>query len=293
MLLKPALCIVLVLGVALEAAPRQEPSNPCVQQPLIQLPAAAPPERASDGTLSIASLNVKQDPRIADVLDAWTHQRGVDVLLLQEVGPTVPEGEAFIRAMSARLRFHLVYVASYAPQEHIQGLAIMSRYPIDEARVDALPYHRLRYRSRCRIVLTATVATGEGRLRVANVHLDTRINSKARIAQLSTVLDRMKGDDNAQVIGGDFNTVNVGWLNSAWPFPFAQHQPEAVRKSMVDAGYVTPFGSTRPTFKFLNLPLRLDWLFVKRLDPVDWSVDEIAYSDHRGIWGRFKTKPPG
>ena len=292
MLLKPALCIVLALGVALEAAPRQEPSNPCVQQPLIQLPAGVSPGRAPDGMLSIASLNVKQDPRIADVLDAWTHQRGLDVLLLQEVGPTVGEGEAFVRAMSARLGFHLVYVASYAPREHIQGLAIMSRYPIDEARVDALPYHRLRFRSRCRIVLTATVATSAGRLRVADVHLDTRINSKARIAQLSTVLDRMKGNDTPQVVGGDFNTVNVGWLNSMWPFPYAQRQPEAVREAMGAAGFVTPFGSTRPTFKFLDLPLKLDWLYVKHLDAVDWSVDDIAYSDHRGIWGHFKTRPP-
>lgn len=289
MLLKPALCIVMTLGVALEAAPRQAPPNPCVQQPLMQLPATATAGPASGDMLTIASLNVKQEPRIADALEAWTHQRGIDVLLLQEVGPTVGEGEAFVTAMSARLGFHLVYVASYAPQEHIQGLAIMSRYPLDEARVDALPHHRLRFRSRCRIALTATVATGAGRLRVADVHLDTRINSKARIAQLTPVLDLLKNNDNPQIIGGDFNTVNIGWLDSMWPFPYAQRQPSAVRKSMGAAGFVTPFGSTRPTFKFLHLPLKLDWLYVKHLDAVDWSVDDVAYSDHRGIWGHFKV----
>ena len=137
MLLKPALCIVMTLGVSLEAAPRQEASNPCVQQPLIQLPSKATSGPASGDTLTIASLNVKQEPRIADALEAWTQQRGIDVLLLQEVGPTVAEGEAFVTAMSARLGFNLVYVASYAPQDHIQGLAIISRFPLDEARVDA------------------------------------------------------------------------------------------------------------------------------------------------------------
>jgi endonuclease/exonuclease/phosphatase family metal-dependent hydrolase len=288
-LLKPALCIVVTLGVALEAAPRQEPANPCVQQPLIELPSTASAGPRSGEMLTIASLNVKQDPRISDALEAWTHQRGIDLLLLQEVGPTVGEGETFVRAMSARLGFHLVYVASYAPQEHIQGLAIMSRYPLGEARVDSLPYHKLRFRSRCRIALTATVTTDAGRVRVADVHLDTRINSKARIAQLAPVLEVMKSADGPQIIGGDFNTVNIGWLDSMWPFPYAQRQPAAVRESMGAAGFATAFGSTRPTFKLFHLPLRLDWLYAKHLDAVEWSVDDVEYSDHRGIWAHFKT----
>ena len=105
------------------------------------------------------------------------------------------------------------------------------------------------------------------------------------------MLEVLKGSDRPQIIGGDFNTVNVGWLNSMWPFAYAQRQPAAIRKSMGAAGFVTPFGSTRPTFKFLHLPLKLDWLYVKHLDAVEWSVDEVAYSDHRGIWGRFKPPP--
>jgi len=291
MRLKPVLCIVIALGAGLEAAPPLDASSPCVQQPLIQIPSNATSVPASGDTLTIASLNIKQEPRISDALEAWTRERGIDVLLLQEIGPTVAEGEAFATAMSARLGFNLVYVASYAPQEHIQGLAIMSRFPLDEARVDALPYHRLRFRSRCRVALTATVATSAGRVRVADVHLDTRINSKARVAQLAPVLDALKSNDGPQIVGGDFNTANVGWLNSMWPFVFAQRQPAAVRQSMGAAGFVTPFGSTRPTFKLLSLPLKLDWLYVKHLDAVDWSVDDVAYSDHRGIWGRFTPTP--
>jgi hypothetical protein len=36
------------------------------------------------------------------------------------------------------------------------------------------------------------------------------------------------------------------------------------------------------------LPIRLDWLYLKRLEAVDWSVDDVPLSDHRGVWARVK-----
>jgi hypothetical protein len=40
------------------------------------------------------------------------------------------------------------------------------------------------------------------------------------------------------------------------------------------------------TFKFFHLPLRLDWLYLKQLTPLDWNVDTIPLTDHRGVWAR-------
>ena len=64
-------------------------------------------------------------------------------------------------------------------------------------------------------------------MRVVNVHLDTRINSKDRVAQLAPVIDMLDAIDGPQILGGDFNTMDVGWLHTMWPFPYFQHQVAA------------------------------------------------------------------
>ena len=88
------------------------------------------------------------------------------------------------------------------------------------------------------------------------------------------------------IIGGDFNTLNIKWFDSMWPIPFAEHQGRAVREELESAGFGTPFGDTRPTFKFMGLPLKLDWLYLKRLETREVGVDDVPLSDHRGIWTR-------
>jgi endonuclease/exonuclease/phosphatase (EEP) superfamily protein YafD len=36
----------------------------------------------------------------------------------------------------------------------------------------------------------------------------------------------------------------------------------------------------------MHLPIRLDWLYLKGLTPLDWNVDNVPLSDHRGIWAK-------
>ena len=289
--LKPGFARAATLCLALAATARlgASASNPCLPLPVIER-AAAPAEQPPKDMLTIASLNMAGQPRIADALAAWTELRGIDVLLLQEVGPTVSDGEKFVLAMSARLGFNVVFAPAYSPQTYHQGLAIMSRYPLHDVHVDLLPYHHLHFRWRCRNVLAVTVVTTAGSIRMVDVHLDTRINSRDRVAQLTPVVDSLKQTDGPQIVGGDFNTANIGWLDSTWPFPWAQHQPAAVRAVMAMAGFETPFGKSSPTFKLLGLPLKLDWIFLKGLSSFDWSVDDVRYSDHRGIWAHVKTR---
>ena len=92
--------------------------------------------------------------------------------------------------------------------------------------------------------------------------------------------------EGPQIIGGDFNTLNIKWFDSMWPIPLAEHQGRAVREELERAGFGTPFGDTRPTFKFMGLPLKLDWLYLRRLEPREIGVDDVPLSDHRGIWTR-------
>ena len=237
--------------------------------------------------LTIASLNIAAKMQIGDVVSAWMGQRTIDVLLLQEVGLGSDEGESLVAALSTRLGFHYAYARSSDPNS--QGLAIVSRYPLADVRSQLLKHHQLRFRSRCRIALAATVMTGGHSVRVTDVHLDTRINSDNRVAQLSPVLDLSSGFDGAQIIGGDLNTMNIGWFRTMWPLPFLQRQATAVRQWFASVGYHTPLVDSPATFRVLGLPLKLDWLYLKRLEPIDWGVDPVKLTDHRGVWLRVKT----
>src|SRR6478736_1741808 len=247
---------------------------------------ASPPTQAS---VAIVSLNMAGQPRIEDALASWVRRRESDVVLLQEVGGHGVDGATFVASLGQRLGYHSTYApADRFGDEETQGLAILSRGPIDDVRILPLDHHHLRFKSRCRIAQVATVQTGAGRVRVVNVHLDTRINSKDRVAQLAPVIDMLDAIDGPQILGGDFNTMDVGWLHTMWPFPYFQHQVAAVRTRLAESAFHTPFTGGRATFKFLGLPIHLDWLYLKRLEAVDWSVDDVPWSDHRGVWARVK-----
>jgi endonuclease/exonuclease/phosphatase family metal-dependent hydrolase len=243
---------------------------------------------ASPAGFVIASLNMAGQPRIADALASWVRTRGLDVVLLQEVGGHGVDGAAFVAALGERLGYHSAYAPADQFGDQTQGLAIVSRGPIDDVRIIALDRHHLRFKSRCRIAMAATIGSPAGPVRVVNVHLDTRINSKDRVAQLAPVIDALDDDAGPQVLGGDFNTMDVGWLHTVWPFPGFQHQAAAVRTRLAESAFHTPFMGGPATFKFFGLPIRLDWLYLKQLQAADWSVDEVPLSDHRGVWARLK-----
>jgi endonuclease/exonuclease/phosphatase family metal-dependent hydrolase len=241
--------------------------------------------------LSIASLNTAGDPRTADTLARWARERAIDVLLLQEVGSRSHDGAAFVAALSDRLGYGFAYSpAQRLGIEETQGLAILSRDRLEDIRTYPLPYHRLRFRSRCRIALAATVLTSDGKVRLMNVHLDTRINSRDRLAQLAPMIDALTGRDGPQIVGGDFNTMNVRWFRTMWPFPYLQRQAAAVTERLKVDGFETPFTTGPATFRFLGVPLKLDWLYLKGLEAVEWNVDSVQFTDHRGVWARVRAK---
>jgi endonuclease/exonuclease/phosphatase family metal-dependent hydrolase len=260
--------------------------TPCEPFPVTRHDVPAPdggPPRA----FTVASLNLAGQPRIGDVLAEWVRARNIDILLLQEVGHKSIDGADFVAAVSKRLGFASVYApANVMDETNTQGLAIVSRYPLDHVRVLPLTYHRLRFRSRCRIALVATATVADGPVHLANVHLDTRINSKDRIAQLAPVIESVEDIAAPQLIGGDFNTMNIRWFQTMWPLLFLQRQAAAVAERLAAVGFHTPLKGTPPTMKFPLLPLRLDWVYVKGLTPLESNVDPVPLTDHQGVWAR-------
>jgi endonuclease/exonuclease/phosphatase family metal-dependent hydrolase len=244
---------------------------------------------AAPDSLTVGSVNIHGGHRITDPLVAWIESRSLDIVVLQEVGYASTDGATITTELAGRLGFHAAYVPAFRRDGgETQGLATLSRYPLEDVQTESLQYNQLRFHSRCRVVLAATMKTDVGEVRVVNVHLDTRINSESRVAQLEPILDKLRSDGTSQIVAGDFNTSGVGWWQSTVPLPFAQQQGAAVRAAMTAEGFATPFGDdTRPTFKLAGLPLRLDWIYLKRLMALDWSVDDMPFSDHRAIWTRM------
>ncbi len=292
----------LVCGWAVLSTPaalRSEPT-PCATGEMSYVAAARAPEpsSASDHTLTVASLNIAGKGRIAGALSNWMRERSVDVLFLQEVGGEADDGAAFTAALAGRNGV----ASAYSPARpfesgHAQGLAILSRYPLGEVSVRALPYNRLRFRPRCRIAVAATIRTPSGPVRVVNVHLDTRINQGRRIAQVESALTALDGFDGPRIVGGDFNTTNLAWIDSTWPVPFVQRQGQAVRDRMSAAGFTTPLVGTRATYPILWLGLKLDWLYLSGdLESESAGVDDLPITDHRGVWthvARRAVSSPG
>jgi endonuclease/exonuclease/phosphatase family metal-dependent hydrolase len=286
--LRAALWLVVSSAGGFVAPPVAEASGPCAASPGTTREVGASPARPATDDLVIASLNIAGRAPVDELL-AWVGERGVDVLLLQEVGHRSMDGAALAASLGDRLGFHSAYApANVFGVMETQGLAIVSRHPLQDVEAYGLDYHRLRFRSRCRIALAATVATDDGPVQLVNVHLDTRINSSERVAQLAPVFEALEHGSGAQIIGGDFNTMNVRWFRTMWPFPFVQSQSTAVRRALGTAGFHTPFIDGPPTFRLLGFPLRLDWLFLKRLETLSWSVDAAPFTDHRGVWARLR-----
>jgi endonuclease/exonuclease/phosphatase family metal-dependent hydrolase len=277
------------LGAALLAtilaATRLEAADPCVPLPVTHGTGAPHDRPSSEDRVAVASLNTAGDARIADPLAAWIRERGLDLLLLQEVGSGSHDGAAFAAALSARLGYHFAYApAQRLGKTETQGIAILSSHPLTDVRTYPLTYHRLRFRSRCRIGLAATLQTTHGPVHVMNVHLDTRINSKDRLAQLEPLLTALAEVDGPTIIGGDFNTMNIKWFGSMWPIPVGERQTTAVRTRLGEHGFHTPSTDGRATVKFFGLPFRLDWIYLKGIQPHGWTVDDIRFTDHRGVW---------
>jgi endonuclease/exonuclease/phosphatase family metal-dependent hydrolase len=282
---------ILVACVSFMDATGAEAGSPCAPRPVVEGGGVetTTDQVAVDGPLTIASVNIAGRARIADALARWIKERSIDVLFLQEVGHASGDGEGFVTTLSERLGRRFAYApAGLIGNGHTQGLAIVSRYLLKDLRVEPLEYFRLRFRSRCRIALAATAETASGPVRLVNVHLDTRINSKNRLAQLAPALETLQIFDGARVIGGDFNTMNIRWFRSMWPLPYVQRQSRAVRELLAASELRSPFTASPPTFKFLGFPMRLDWLYFSDLEPLAWGVDRLPVTDHRGVWVRVK-----
>ena len=218
-------------------------------------------------------------PRVAEIVELLANHPELSeasILALQEVNrASRRSGNQDMAALIAsRLHMHFAYATEqyYRIGGGERGLALFSRYPIDDVERIALPVSGPG--GRRRIALAATIDLGSQRLRVVNVHLETRITPQSRAQQIRAVLAHSAStSDLPLIVLGDFNT-------------FTRRHTRTMFDLMQEAGLDTPLPGDVATFqKLFVVRWALDWIWLREVSPVTAHVESrIKASDHRPLW---------
>jgi len=208
------------------------------------------------GRLRLVDLNVlhgypdfrDQEGRFRDTLAALKALRP-DVLILQEAWDTADNGRMADRLARA-LGLHHVYARANGSRRLIgfeEGAAVLSRFPIKEARRLVLSPRKPWWENR--IAIVAAVDLGDETLTVVGVHL-TYESEEAGRRQAESLLSRLPGEGSL-VVAGDLN---------------AGPGSPAVRV-FLDAGFVD------------TVPGGIDHVFFPRaLDASGWAVQSADWT---------------
>jgi endonuclease/exonuclease/phosphatase (EEP) superfamily protein YafD len=238
---------------------------------------------AVEAEMRVASLNIAKEygPRVLVEIGKEPDLRKADVILLQEV----VDGSQSHMASEIAALFGLNVAFEPAFQlnrQFMEGLAILSRYPIGPATVARLAPNKLHFHTRKRIVMAVTAQTPNGPVRIVNTHLDNRINRDAKREQLREIQQFLAGYDGPCILGGDFNSANFLWISHFLPIPGVQSLRAVTNQEMQAYGFTTPLGNGPGTLHFLGL--KLDWIYLRGLNALDSGVTPIAFSDHNSVW---------
>ena len=193
-------------------------------------------------------------------------------MLLQEIEEDDRLNQA--EALAARLGYICSYLPARSTKRGTHGLAILSKYPLSDIERLDLPRNELLINTRDRMAMGATVSIGNKKLRIYNVHLDTRISAPRRQRQLHPVIQAAREHSRIPtIIAGDFNT-------------FSPRHTLHLDELLSSAGFTSPFlNSSHYTAKFLFWRPQLDWIYARKLRLVKADVEhESNCSDHRPIW---------
>lgn len=256
-------------------------------QPVVANPhkGAVPEARA----VRIVSFNVhyaREPLELADALRASDAVAEADVFLIQEIEAYEQEGTSRTAKLAQALELNYVYAPARTTHPGCtHGLAILSRYPLRDIEVIRLPQFNLRFNTRPRIALAATVDVGATPLRIYNLHLDTRLNPGDRQKQLQPVAERARAHGVERVVvGGDFNTNPFRWLGNVFPI-FRSDQAESVDKFMHQQGFETALERAGPTSQRAFFRFRLDSVYTRGLKVRAAGVArDVTGSDHQPVW---------
>lgn len=190
------------------------------------------------------------------------------------------------KVMADELGMHYAWAAPPTPKpgdEEETGVAILSAYPLSDARRIVLPHPGPNKRRRAAI--GATVELPDQKWRVYSVHAETRLSFDKKIEQYKAVLQDLSQypANMPAIVMGDFNT----WEPNA---------AGKIIKLFTEAGMRTPFdGESTFKQKILLVPIkfRLDWVWLRGLEAASYGIDrDVKVSDHWPLWTNVRPSLP-
>lgn len=228
--------------------------------PNISLCAGTAPRLSS--FLRVAQWNIEKGrcwERIVERIQFDEALRWADIILLNEADHgMIRSGNAHVASrVAAALGMNMVFGPAHLEltkgtgdelcidgenRESLQGNAVLSRYPILEAKVVPLPvcfepfeFHEKRYgRRNC---TWARVQIGAGTAWVGAAHLEVRNTPRCRALQMKHLLTHLPGSEQEpHLLGGDLNTNSfprgTRWRTLRSVERLLRHDPEEVKEEL-------------------------------------------------------------
>jgi endonuclease/exonuclease/phosphatase family metal-dependent hydrolase len=245
----------------------------------------APTIRAAPnaGTARIVTYNVQYAPDVAAIaaaILATPDLADADVFLIQEIEAYPSEDGSRARQLASALQLGYVYVPARSKNGGTHGLAILSRFPIENVMRMDLPEASQTIQHR--IAISADIDLGGRSLSLVDLHLDTKLNARERIAQLHpAVIDAPQ----EVIVAGDFNMSWVEWVNGV-PILTASASDQApiIDSYMRGLYFATPTSGSGPTETMYGIEQRLDAIYTRGLPSTFGGVPRVGPSDHWPMW---------
>lgn len=221
-------------------------------------------------------------PAIASAIRDVPALASAGVYLIQEIEAHDAEGTPRAKQLADLLGLGYVYVPARTIPGGTHGLAILSAFPIGD--VERMDLRESANKNQHRIAIQATIDVGGRPLHVVDVHLDTMLSAKQRVAQLSPVVIDAPA---AVLVGGDFNMCWVEWANGSVPVlsaSSASDQAPVIDSYMTAVGFAAPTKQSGPTEHMLGLEQRLDAIYTRGIAATFGAVEHVGPSDHWPMW---------
>ena len=200
----------------------------------------APQIFEQSAAVKILAWNVERGNRFAGICDALENHpqlKDRDVLLLTELdyGMARSKNRFVARELARKLKLNYAFAPVYialqkgsgveefaagANTKSLHGLAIFSKYPIENAHAVALPNGKDKMLGKEKRLghlraLIADIRHPAGEFRAVTLHLDAHSSRKHRQLQMRIVLEHLEKLSNLPtIIGGDWNTTTYNAQNS-------------------------------------------------------------------------------
>ena len=207
--------------------------------------------------------------------------RDADLIVLEEVHGE--DGCSVACVVARELGFHAVFAPEFVNENGTDGVAIVSRAPIESAQVIELPYYNVHINNERRKAALAATLRVDGRpITVYAVHLTNRLTVAQRRHQIEPVLAHASRQRTPVLIAGDFNTNPFTWIGHVIPIVTGT-QDDRFEALMRAHGFATPVADSGPTSRYLAM--KLDGIYTRGFTTTRFATaNGLDISDHLALW---------